>query len=176
MNKLGHLVFLIIILLLEIEIKSFLASSFLYVFILSIICFLFILNKSRYWAFLCYLLIILLLLFYREENQYNTNLSLDELKKWIPLILKNRTVFLNVIGNIFIYIPFGFYIIYKLNFINASLISFIFIIGMEILQFILNRGILDIGDILLNFIGIILGFILYLGSWFLCVKRRIMKN
>ena len=75
---------------------------------------------------------------------------------WLKLILKNRIVFINVIGNLILYIPL--YILMNNNKVFSLLIL---IILLELLQYILELGVFDIIDILLNFIGVIIISIIY---------------
>lgn len=69
----------------------------------------------------------------------------------------------NVIGNVLIFIPFGYFIS---RYINAKKISHIFIISfitsltIEIVQLQIGRA-MDIDDVLLNVGGAIIGFLIY---------------
>ena len=79
----------------------------------------------------------------------------------IMLLFKNKIVFINIIGNIILFIPMG--IIMKS--LNVRLIEFLILILfiiflIELTQYISKRGVFDISDIILNYIGCILGYIL----------------
>ena len=65
-------------------------------------------------------------------------------------------IFINVIGNLILYIPL--YILMNNNKVFSLLIL---IIILELLQYILELGVFDIIDILLNFIGVIIISIIY---------------
>ncbi len=71
---------------------------------------------------------------------------------------------LNVIGNILIFLPFGYFVS---NYVKANKISHILIISVitsftvEFVQHYIGRS-FDIDDILLNVVGSILGFLLYI--------------
>ena len=76
-----------------------------------------------------------------------------------------QVIFINLAANIITFIPLGFFMSllfkghHKLrNKVGACLLI---IIGIEIGQFILNVGVLDIDDVILNMIGGILGIIVY---------------
>ena len=74
--------------------------------------------------------------------------------KWIKLIFKNKTVFINIVGNILIFIPAGF--ILKVYFKKTVLILLFGLIGLtiiELVQVILQVGVFDVVDILLNFMN-----------------------
>lgn len=70
--------------------------------------------------------------------------------------------FKNVIGNIFMFIPYGFFIGYftKLNGFKVSLIVFLTSINIESLQLLIGR-VFDIDDIILNLVGGLIGFYVY---------------
>lgn len=72
---------------------------------------------------------------------------------------------INIIGNIALFIPFGFLLpitfLRQLNRLDKLL--FVTVCGIfliEISQFILQIGVFDIDDIILNSIGVILGFMI----------------
>ena len=69
----------------------------------------------------------------------------------------------NVIGNILLFLPFGFYVGYYLKKAKLSLItiiSFVTSLTIELIQTKIGRT-FDIDDIILNIIGGILGFLIY---------------
>lgn len=73
----------------------------------------------------------------------------------------------NVVGNILLFLPFGFLItdmLYdktkKINFFITSIVVFITSLSIEIIQMHIGRS-FDVDDILLNVIGGVLGFILF---------------
>jgi glycopeptide antibiotics resistance protein len=76
-----------------------------------------------------------------------------------------QAIFINLVANIITFIPLGFFIsllfrrFFKL--INIVLCCLSIIICIEVAQFILNVGVLDIDDIILNTIGCVLGFMVY---------------
>ncbi|GAA0069999.1 hypothetical protein UT300003_15220 [Clostridium sardiniense] len=68
-----------------------------------------------------------------------------------------------LISNIFIYVPVSIYIKFKTRISNKNLVSvfLVYIIIVEITQFTLNRGILDINDIITNTLGFTMGIYIY---------------
>ena len=76
-----------------------------------------------------------------------------------------QVVFINIIANIITFIPLGFFIslLSKRHFklINSALFCIFIIVSIEMGQFILNVGVLDVDDIILNALGCILGIISY---------------
>ena len=80
---------------------------------------------------------------------------------------------LNVIGNILIFVPFGYFIS---TYIRAKKISHIFLVTfitsltVEFVQHYIGRS-FDVDDILLNIVGSIIGFLLYVG--FEAIKKHL---
>lgn len=69
----------------------------------------------------------------------------------------------NALGNILIFLPFGFFVSYILKTEKKSYILFIALLissTIEFTQFIIGR-VFDIDDIMLNVVGALLGFYLY---------------
>jgi glycopeptide antibiotics resistance protein len=80
-----------------------------------------------------------------------------------------ETFLINITGNIAFFIPFGFFLplIFKgMNgLLKISLLTIGIIFFLEIMQMVLKVGYFDIDDILLNWIGIIIGY-------FICKMSR----
>ncbi len=71
---------------------------------------------------------------------------------------------LNVIGNIVIFIPFGIYLtLYTKNktLKKATFITLVTSLSVEVVQYVLDIGIADIDDIILNVIGGVVGVLVY---------------
>ncbi len=83
--------------------------------------------------------------------------------------------FYNVIGNIIIFVPMGFYLGYYANArkLGAAIFS-VFIISstVEIIQYFIGRA-FDIDDIILNLAGTIIGYIIYM---LFCKIKSILPN
>ena len=70
-----------------------------------------------------------------------------------------------VLGNIVLFVPFGFFASYytKINKIRSiTLITFLVSLTIEIVQIYIGRS-FDIDDIILNIVGGVLGFLIYVG-------------
>ena len=69
----------------------------------------------------------------------------------------------NILGNIAMYMPFGFYFRYKSRYRDKSLIKLfiIYIVIVEITQGLTKTGTCDTNDMLVNTIGFIIGLKLY---------------
>ena len=74
--------------------------------------------------------------------------------------------FENLVGNVVVFIPFGFLIPYVQkkgrNFFVMLINAFLFVLGIEVFQLFSAFGAFDVDDILLNCVGAILGYFFYL--------------
>ena len=123
------------------------------------------LNKKEYFIFLYFSSLCVFLLFRNSEHGYNFDFYLT---KWIKNIFNNKTIFINVLGNIILFIPMG------ILFYNKIIYAFLFSLIFESIQFIFKKGIFDIVDIVLYFVGIIIG-VLGVITWNQ-IKSMIVKN
>ncbi|WP_300672866.1 VanZ family protein [Soonwooa sp.] len=74
-----------------------------------------------------------------------------------------KDILINIFGNLFMFLPFGFmaWIFPKYYDYRTLLIGFVFVLViLEALQYFTRLGVFDIDDILLNSIGMSLGFLL----------------
>ena len=69
-------------------------------------------------------------------------------------------------GNVVVFIPFGFLLPYVVkwgrNFLVMLLNALLFVTGIEVFQLFSAFGAFDVDDILLNTVGAILGYLAYL--------------
>lgn len=74
--------------------------------------------------------------------------------------------FENLVGNIVVFVPFGFLLPYVLkrgrNFFVMLINVFLFVLGIEVFQLFSAFGAFDVDDILLNCLGAVLGYLFYL--------------
>ena len=113
--------------------------------------------------FVLYMLALYYLLLSTENaTAYGTNLI--PFKEMTRYSMGSRGFFYNVIGNIALFIPFGYFVS---NYIKANkthqivLISIISSLTAELIQFKIGRA-FDVDDIILNTVGAIIGFLCYL--------------
>lgn len=118
-----------------------------------------------------YTLFLLYLMFFGfGRTQYD-----DNVLRLIPLnstfsfvensILYSRywSVFINIFGNIGMFIPFGFlgWIFLKFQNLKELMVSFLsLIVIVEAFQYFTRLGVFDIDDVILNSFGVWLGFLL----------------
>ena len=144
-----------------------------------------IINKEKfvfYKEFYNLLFVIYLLLLYYlllSTDNASSGLNIIPFKEITRYPLDSIQFFYNVIGNIVLFLPFGFFIS---NFIKAKkthqvlIVSTLISLTAELIQFKIGRA-FDIDDIILNVIGAILGFICYKGI--INIRRKlpsILKN
>ena len=82
---------------------------------------------------------------------------------------------LNVVGNIIAFIPFGFLISNYLkskHFLSPMIITIIVSASVEFIQLAIGRS-FDVDDIILNVVGSIIGYLLYIGA--LAIKKHLPK-
>ena len=101
---------------------------------------------------------------YSMENSINYNLvPFKSIGSQIRHITESWAL-INLLGNIVPFVPFGFLlpIAYpKINsFVKVFAVGFLSVILMEIFQLITKLGSFDVDDIMLNCLGIIVGYVL----------------
>ena len=92
----------------------------------------------------------------------------------------SETFMVNIVGNILVFIPFGGLglLIKKLN--NLTLLFFLFVCGIsmiELAQYYTARGTADIDDVFLNTFGMLIGYFgLKVATWMNIANLRIDLN
>ena len=84
----------------------------------------------------------------------------------------------NVLGNIMLFIPFGFlssYLLKNRKFSIATILTLIASLTIETVQYYIGR-VFDIDDIILNLVGGIVGFLIYVGLDAIKNKIKLFKN
>ena len=135
-----------------------------------------------YKEFYSLLAIVYILLLYHlllSTEGASSGINLVPFKEMTRYSIGSKSFFYNVIGNIVLFIPFGYFVSSYLNakkthqiFIISTLIS----LTAELIQFKIGRA-FDVDDIILNVIGSLIGFLVYLGLK--GIKRKLptfMKN
>lgn len=101
-----------------------------------------------------------------QEYHYNLELFREIKRFWT---YREQLGFLvtatNLLGNIFIFVPFGFFMALaskKRSLIVTTFLSCMLSLTVEIFQLISRVGSFDVDDLLLNTIGGILGYVVYI--------------
>lgn len=133
---------------------------------------------TRFGWILFYLYIILLFYFLFLSERYGRDRPSDELRYNLVLfqeirrfiqyrqILGLENFVVNIMGNILAFAPFGFLLpilkeSYR-HFLVITFLSMFFSLSIELIQLTTRVGIFDVDDILLNTVGGILGYIIFL--------------
>lgn len=109
-----------------------------------------------------------------EEYRYNLELF-KEIRRFITYReqLGTFVVAANLLGNILIFMPYGFFISMAgetRGFIKTFFYSMFLSLGVEIVQLVTKVGSFDVDDILLNTIGGVLGYLVFV------ICNRIRRN
>lgn len=80
--------------------------------------------------------------------------------------LSNNIKYINILGNIFLFMPFGIILPVlldgKFKFIKTLFYGFIFSLLIEVLQMTFRIGSFDVDDIILNVFGVFIGYFIYI--------------
>ena len=109
-----------------------------------------------------------------QDDNYGTS-NLVPFKEMFRYKITSRLFVKNIIGNILLYMPFGFFITAYINerkIFPTVLLTFISSLSIELVQLLIGR-VFDIDDIILNVIGSIIGFLIY--KLFNKIKDRLPK-
>lgn len=146
-------------------IKAFIKiHPIIYIFNLFLVLYYWWLSLNRKNNFITFIIIysifLIINLLIRNQSKENIN-TIFYLKDWLKLLFSNKIVFINVIGNILLFIPLGFIINTLLdNFFYTMFLSLFIILILELMQFMTKRGVFDLIDVLLNMIGIVIGLMI----------------
>lgn len=113
-----------------------------------------------------YTIALLILLFFRPNEQSYDSMNLIPFST-ISLYLFGKVnwliSFYNLAANIGLFIPYGIFLMVKneASILKLILLPLTTIALIEILQFLTHRGSMDIDDLILNLLGIFVGYICY---------------
>lgn len=120
--------------------------------------------------FVIYILFLCYIFFFRNSNFASRQLvsyNFIPFKSIAEYIIRYHRMnfniwFLNLFGNILVFVPFGFFAPYLFRKLNNKLTVFTTIllasISVELLQILLKTGTFDVDDIFLNILGGLLGY------------------
>ena len=119
-------------------------------------------KELTYLAFIIYLLSLFQLVTLQDAVSWSTN-NFIPLKEITRYNIGSDLFIKNVIGNILLFVPFGFFISYILKskrWFEPFIITVICSCTIEFVQLSIGR-VFDVDDILLNLIGGVIGYIIY---------------
>lgn len=128
-------------------------------------------------SFIVYTLLLFELVTNTDFNSYGNNFTL--FSEMFRYSVTSPLFYRNVLGNILMFVPFGYFVSYYVKiekiYINV-IITFIISISIETIQSLIGRS-FDIDDIILNVIGGLLGYFIYKLSSKILKKHSInIKN
>ena len=140
--------------------------------------------------FIVYLLSLAYFLFFAEatgrtfaERTYQYNLiPFHEIRRFLVYRrqLGFAAVTLNLIGNVLAFVPFGIFLPLLIRkarmFGKTLLLGFEFSLFVEIVQLFSRVGSFDVDDILLNTLGVVLGYLFFAGIRFMHMQKTDQKG
>jgi len=132
-----------------------------------------------YWLFAAYVLLMLWLLFGQRMGVTPPGTYWDQIFSRINLIPMHTITefwnnlhgggrshaFINLAGNVVMFVPLGFFIpcVFRKadSFRRSMLYALIMIVCIEIIQLVTLLGSLDVDDLILNMIGVVIGYLIY---------------
>lgn len=137
-----------------------------------------LLNCLKWTFFIIYLCILFYVVFFAESMgraetasgyKYNFHPFSEIERYWVYLghtDILGKMAALNIIGNIIAFVPFGLFLPWltknNFRFISTFFYSFTLSLIIESVQLIFRVGCFDVDDLILNTMGGIIGYILYI--------------
>lgn len=107
---------------------------------------------------ICYWILMIGLLFFKTKNTQGINLDFITYMRYA---LFDKMTMLIAVLNIIMFMPLGMHMRYfKMGCFSSIFISTFILMIIEVIQFIFRVGIFDIGDVILNMLGIVIGYLL----------------
>ncbi len=113
-------------------------------------------------SFLIYILCLFQVVTFQDQVNWSTN-NFIPLREIFRYNIGSRLFFKNVLGNMIMFLPFGFFVSYYLKndkAFSTVVLTVIASVSIEVVQMMIGR-VFDVDDILLNLLGGIAGFYLY---------------
>lgn len=131
--------------------------------------------------FIVYILVVLNLTVFRfgfqfDERQLNLTLFADLINIYNNVGMSYQFLRL-FLGNILWFVPFGFLLpmlLKRISFLKIIVIGFLFSFTIEASQFIFYKGVAELDDLILNTIGVAIGYSFFL--FFNGLISRFKKN
>lgn len=116
-----------------------------------------------------YTISLLVLLFFRPHDQSYSRWNLEPFSTILYYLsgeVEPIIAFYNLVANIGLFIPYGIFLMIRskhayLSGLQLLYVPLLFISFIEFMQFLTHRGSLDIDDLILNMLGICLGYLLF---------------
>lgn len=122
-------------------------------------------NEIKIFIYIIYVFLLFVIVTSRDYQSYSNNFT--PFKEILRYNFMSRSFFVNVIGNIAIFIPFGYLIsdtinifTKKKNYLLNLFVIFFISLSIEIVQTFIGRS-FDVDDILLNIVGGLIGILIF---------------
>jgi glycopeptide antibiotics resistance protein len=112
-------------------------------------------------SFIIYILLLFELVTSTDFESFSNNFI--PFKEMFRYSITSKLFYRNVVGNIILFIPFGYYISYYCNLNKAYyniVVTLITSFSIEVIQSLIGRS-FDIDDIILNLVGGLFGYLIY---------------
>lgn len=129
-----------------------------------------------YLIFIIYILCLFHVVTFQDVNYGTSNFV--PFKEIFRYSFGSRKFVKNIIGNIMLFIPYGFlssYLLKNRKFSVIAILTIIVSLTIETVQYYIGR-VFDIDDIILNLAGGIIGFLIFVGLDAIRNKVKIFKN
>lgn len=113
-------------------------------------------------SFIIYIICLFQVVTFQDEVSWATN-NFIPLKEIFRYDIGSRLFFKNVLGNMVMFMPFGFFVSYYLKNDRPTatvILTIIASISIEVVQMMIGR-VFDVDDIILNVVGGLLGYYVY---------------
>ncbi len=119
-------------------------------------------KELSYLLFIIYLLSLFYIVTFQDDNYGLSNFV--PFKEIFRYKLTSKLFIKNILGNILLYMPFGFFVSAYLDnrkLLPAFILTLISSVSIEVVQFIIGR-VFDVDDIILNLFGGIIGAVIFI--------------
>ena len=113
-------------------------------------------------SFIIYILCLFQVVTFQDDVSWSTN-NYIPFKEIFRYKIGSRLFLKNVLGNMLLFLPFGFFTSHYINIEKKStilILSFIASVSIESVQMAIGR-VFDVDDIILNILGGFIGFLIY---------------
>ena len=113
-------------------------------------------------VFIVYILCLFQVVTFQDNTTWSSNNFLP-FREIFRYKIASRLFFKNVLGNVLLFLPFGFFISFYLKTDNKNwtlILTLITSLAIEIVQMLIGR-VFDVDDIILNLLGGFMGYLIY---------------
>lgn len=113
-------------------------------------------------SFVIYIMCLFQVVTFQDDTSWATN-NFIPFREILRYNIGSRLFFKNVLGNMVMFMPYGFFVSYILNNKKGYLTIFLTVVAsvsIEVVQMMIGR-VFDVDDIILNVIGGFLGYFIY---------------